>query len=65
MKVENKPDGWHLVGDSGEHYGPFATLLELEDLLDLLENRAALKADAPPQKPPPHADGDGPVAKFV
>lgn len=37
MKVEQRPDGWHVLGDRGEHIGPIASLHELQDVMDNVE----------------------------
>ncbi|HTN75407.1 MAG TPA: hypothetical protein VL096_09175 [Pirellulaceae bacterium] len=39
MWLEEHPDGWHLRGEQGENAGPFATLAEASDYLDLADNR--------------------------
>jgi hypothetical protein len=55
MNVEQRPDGWHITSDSGEHFGPISSLMELEELLDHLENAQRTKTPqpaAPPAKEP-------------
>jgi hypothetical protein len=48
MKVENRPDGWHILRANGESVGPIKSLHELEDLLDKFENldRASAEQEA-------------------
>jgi hypothetical protein len=51
MNVEQRPDGWHITADTGEHFGPITSLFELEQLLDHLENlkhQPAPEATTPP-----------------
>jgi hypothetical protein len=55
MNVEQRPDGWHITSDTGEHFGPICSLVELEQMLDHFENLQRMKSTepaAPPEKEP-------------
>ncbi len=51
MKVEQRPDGWHVLGERGEHLGPIASLSELQDVMDNVEFHLREAAKQQPQTP--------------
>ena len=65
MQVEQRPDGWHVLGDRGEHIGPIASLHELQDVMDNVEFHLQ-QASAKQAKSVASADGvaKNPLPKF-
>lgn len=64
MKIESRPDGWHILQEDGRDYGPFATLDVAQDMMDLLENQQAAPAKQPGVRPQPKPPLAGPRPAF-
>ena len=65
MKVEQHPDGWHVIGDRGEHVGPIASLNELQDVMDNVEFHLRIAAERQRQAPAPVGElSQNPLPKF-
>lgn len=64
MKIESRPDGWHILQEDGHDYGPFATLDVAQDMMDLLENQQAAPAKQPSPRPQVNSPLAGPSQAF-
>lgn len=54
MKIDQLPDGWHILGDDGTTMGPFDSLSAASEYMDLLENRQRL--EQPSTQPNPSSE---------
>jgi hypothetical protein len=45
MKLEQRPDGWYLIGDLGEEVGPFTNESDAMEFLKYVEELQKKKAD--------------------